>query len=174
MAKTLIGLDIGTQTIKAVQLSCDKTVTLHAAGYIATPPQTLFSSNPQDEQTLAASINRLVHDMKVSTVEVSASLPSAKVVTRVIQVPLMNANELASSIQWESEQYIPWPLSKIKLDYVIIGEQTASNKMEVLLVAAPIALIEKYMRVITFAGLKPVALETEILATSRTIIRNTD
>ena len=44
--------------------------------------------------------------------------------------------------------------------------------MEVLLVAAPIALIEKYMRVITFAGLKPVALETEILATSRTIIRN--
>lgn len=170
MTKVLIGLDIGIQTIKAVQLSREKTrTTLLAAGYIPTPARTPNATETMEEQTIANSVNRLVRDMKVSTAEVSASLFSSKVVTRVIEVPVMKESELAASIQWEAEQYIPWPLSKVKLDYAIIAEDTPRQKMKVLLVAAPLVLIERYMRIITAAGLTPVALETEILAVSRSI-----
>ena len=71
MKKILVGLDIGKQTIKAVQLSKDKgTNYLMAAGYIATPPQ-IFSTSPEGG-VLDNSINRLVHDMKVTSVEVVA------------------------------------------------------------------------------------------------------
>lgn len=170
MAKIILGLDIGTQTIKAVQLSRDKdTCSLLAAGFIATPSRANLSNTMGDEQLLADTINRLVHDMKVSTLDVSASLPSSKVVTRVIDIPVMKDDELASSIQWEAEQYIPLPLSKVKIDYAVIDQSETSGKMKVLLVAAPIVTIERYMRIISLAGLNPIALETEILAASRSI-----
>lgn len=173
MGKIILGLDIGTQTIKAVQLSRDKNkVTLLAAGFISTPAIGLTSLNQADEQTVGNSINRLVHEMKVSTTEAVLSLPSSKVITRVIYVPLMTERELASSIQWEAEQYIPWQLSKMKLDYAIIDTDTADKKMKVLLVAAPLELIEKYMRIVQFAGLTPIAVETEILAAARSAIES--
>lgn len=173
MSKILIGLDIGTNIIKAVQVSSDKNkYALLAAGLIKTPPGVLTSTNIQDEHILSSAINRLVHDMKVSTTEVSASLPSPRVVTRVIQIPLMSESELESSIQWEAEQYIPLPLSKVKLDYAIINKDDSSKKMEILMVAASTSLIEKYMRIITQAGLNPVSLETEILAITRTVLVN--
>ncbi|MBI4990996.1 type IV pilus assembly protein PilM [Candidatus Gottesmanbacteria bacterium] len=170
MAKILLGLDIGMQSIKAVQISKDKsTSTLLAAGYIATPTKAYLSQTAADEQELANTVNRLVHDMKVSTADVSASLPTSKVITRVIEVPNMSDEELSSSIQWEAEQFIPMPLVKVKIDYAVIDKSEDSKKMKILLVAAPIAIVERYMRVITAAGLNPVSLETEILADSRCI-----
>lgn len=171
--KTLLGLDIGTQTIKAVQISREKNANvLLAAGYIPTPAKasSLFSSQKgNDEQIMADSINRLVHDMKISSSQVSASLPSANVITRVLELPLMSENELESSIKWEAEQYIPMPLSKVKIDYTVIDKNEQTGKMKILLIAAPTDLIEKYMNVVTLAGLEPVSLETEILAGTRSI-----
>lgn len=171
--KLLLGLDIGAQTIKAVQISREKNSNqLLAAGFIPTPAKAsslLTSQKGNDEQVLADSINRLVHDMKISGAEVSASLPSANVITRVMEMPLMTDSELASSIKWEAEQYIPMPLSKVKIDYTVIDKNEQTNKMKILLIAAPTDLIEKYMRVITLAGLTPVALETEVLAATRSI-----
>lgn len=173
MAKIVIGLDIGTHTIKAVQMSREKANNLLlAAGYIATPAsnQAAFSHNSSDEKLMANNINRLVHDMKVTTADVSASLPTSKVITRIVEVPQMSDDELVSSIKWEAEQYIPMPLTKVRIDYALIDKDPEKGKMKVLMVAAPIALIEKYMRIITMAGLTPIALETEILAASRSII----
>lgn len=170
MRKVLLGLDIGSQTIKAVQIARDKDSSqILAAGFIATPLKSLKISTGSEEQLLASSINRLVHDMKVSTMDVSASLPSSHVITRVIEVPQMTEKELASGIAWEAEQYIPLPLSRVKIDYAIIDVNQTPGKMKVLLVAAPITIVEKYMRIIEFAGLNPISLETEILATVRSI-----
>lgn len=170
MQKTLLGLDIGSHTIKAVQLTREPKVnTLLAAGFIATPAKAISAGGPNDEQLLANSINRLVHDMKITSTEVSMSLPSLKVINRVIEVPEMKEDELASSIQWEAEQYIPLPLSKVKIDYAIINKNPETKKMKLLLVGAPIDIIEKYMRIATTAGLTPVAMETEILAVGRSI-----
>lgn len=172
MAKVLIGLDIGTHTIKAVQISKEPNSNLLlAAGYIATPSQgqVLSSHASSDEKLLASNINRLVHDMKVTTTNVSASLPASKVITRVIEVPQMTDSELVSSIKWEAEQYIPIPLTKVRIDYALISKDQDNGKIKVLIVAAPISLIEKYMRIISMAGLTPVSLETEILAASRSI-----
>lgn len=171
MPKVLLGLDIGSTTIKAVQLTRDKNnVTLNAAGYIPTPKVDPNMSTPHDEEVIANTINQLVHDMKLSSAEVCVSLPSYKVTTQVIEVPLMNEKEIESSIQWEAEQYIPLPLSKVKLDYAVIGKNEKTQKIKLILVAAPIILIERYMRIITLSGLTPIALETEILATARSII----
>ncbi len=170
MNKVLIGLDIGNQYIKAAQVSRDKNKnTLLAAGYIATPVTAIALTGQNDTKLIADSINRLIHDMKVTTLDVSASLPSSKVVTRVITIPEMKESELSGSLEWEAEQFIPWPLAKVKLDYSIIDHDINTKRMTVLLVAAPISLIEKYMQIISSAGLNLISLETEILATARSI-----
>lgn len=169
MGKILLGIDIGRQVIKAVQISREKQFSLLAAGYVATPTQALLSNTPADDQVIADTINRLVHDMKVSTTEVSASLPSSKVITRIIEVPLMSEKELMESLSWEAEQYIPLPLSKVKMDYAILEENKEENKMKILLVAAPIAVVERYMKFFSLAGLNPVSFETEILADARSV-----
>lgn len=169
MAKILLGIDVGSQTIKAVQLSKDRKVRLLSAGFIATPKIEADLVGRTDEQIIANSIKQLVHDMKLSTSEVSLSLPSYKVVTQVIETPMMSEKELESSIAWEAEQYIPLPLNKVKLDYTIISSNEAAKKMKILLVAAPISLIEKYMRIMANSGLNPIAIETEIFAAARSI-----
>lgn len=173
MNKFLLGLDIGMHTIKAVQMFRENNLNkLLAAGYIPTPSKITNlsnSKNTNDDQLMAESINRLVHDMKVSTADVSISLPSANVITRVIELPLMSESELSSGIQWEAEQYIPMPLTKVKIDYGVISRDEETNKMKILLIAAPTDLIEKYMKIVTLSGLNPIAIETEILAATRSI-----
>jgi type IV pilus assembly protein PilM len=172
MRKILIGIDIGNDTIKAVQLQREKTqIALLAAGYLQNPisQQNSTTVGAQEEQLIAKSINHLIHDMKVSTMDTSISLSSSKVLTRVISIPLVTEKELLSSVQWEAEQYIPWPLTKVKLDYVILEKNPNLNKMKVLLVAAPTLLIEQYQNIIFKAGLNVVAVETEILSAIRSI-----
>jgi len=161
MQKLLLGLDIGTQTIKAVQMSRDKNSNqILAAGFIPTPA---------DEKAMADSINRLVHDMKISSSDVSICLPSVNVITRILEMPIMTENELTSSIKWEAEQYIPMPLDKVKIDYSVIGKDEQTSKLKILLIAAPLTLLEKYINITNSAGLNPVAIETEILAATRSI-----
>jgi len=170
MAKTLLGLDIGTNLIKAIHLSIEKDGnSLLSAGFIPNS-RSIANSSKNDEQTIANGINRMIHDMKVSTLEVSAALSSFNVLTRVIDVPIMNDRDLDSSIKWEAEQFIPLPLTKMRLDYTTIETNTTTQKMKLLLVAAPISVVEKYMRIIDMAGLKAMALETEILADNRIIL----
>ncbi|KKS98401.1 MAG: type IV pilus biogenesis protein PilM, type IV pilus assembly protein PilM [Candidatus Gottesmanbacteria bacterium GW2011_GWA2_43_14] len=173
MAKILLGLDIGSHTIKAVQLSRSKNnVSLLSAGYILTPKVEIDMVGRTDEQIMAKAINQLVSDMKVNSADVAASLPSYKVITQVIEIPEMNEKEIEQSIQWEAEQYIPLPLSKVKLDYSVIGKSESNSKLKIILVAAPITLIEKYMRIINLAGLNPVALETEIISSARSVVHS--
>lgn len=168
MSNIVLGLDIGSTLIKAVEINNDKKgCTLLAAGYIAAP------NNPRNSQeydlTLANTVNRLMHNMKLSTNEVSASLPSAKVIARIIEVPNMSDKELSASLQWEAEQYIPWQLSQVKLDYLIMEQNADESTMKILLVAAPIALIERYMDLLKLAGLTPVSLEPDILSSARVL-----
>lgn len=170
MTTALIGLDIGSSTIKAVQLVREKkNISLLSAGYIATPSIDVSVLSQHEERELAKSINRLIHDMKVTTVQTSLSLPSAKVVTRVIDIPIMSESELASSIKWEVEPYIPLPMDKVKMDYAVISENQETKKMKLLIVAAPTLLVEKYTRVAQLAGLTAVSLETKTLAVARSI-----
>lgn len=168
MGKILLGLDIGNNLIKSVQIIQDnKKNILLAAGYIASPA---FVKNTQEHDTaIANAINRLVHNMKPSSIDVSVSLPSTKVTTRIIEIPVMSENELQSSLQWEAEQYIPWQLSQVKLDYIVTETDEANNKMKILLVAAPISLIERYMNILKMAGLNPVSLEPDVLSSTRIV-----
>ncbi len=170
-----LGLDIGSHTIKLIELGFEgDSVVLSAAGIMPTPEKTSGSAQSADAENMAQAIKILVKDTGVKSKEVHIALPESKVFTRVIEVPTLSQRELASAIRWEAEQYIPLPLDQVNLDFTILRDSkaTGTNKMEVLLVAAPKTLVDNYLSILEIAELSPIAAETEIIATSRALTRS--
>lgn len=167
------GLDIGVTTMKAVWLSEEKGVkSLAAVAQARTLEKGMLSESPFDQQEIARSIKTMIDEAKITTKLVNISLPDNQVYTRVIEIPILSEKELGSAIYWEAEQYIPLPLENVTLDWNILKKPSPSEptKMEVLLVGAPTMLLDKYQKVLTFAGLVLNVVETEILATIRSIV----
>ena len=172
---SVIGLDIGSHTIKMIELAHEKgEFTLLAAGNAPTPPKALTSNVSADTESVAVAIKKLLKDTGCKTKNVNIALPESQVFTRVIEVPSLSPRELTSAIQWEAEQYVPLPLDQVNIDFTVLrdAKQTGRNTMEVLLVAAPKALLDRYLNIIEFADLTPNGAETEIIATSRALVRS--
>lgn len=170
-----LGLDIGSHTIKLVEVAQENNkFALIAAGSVTTPHNSLTSPLSADVEAAASAVKRLVKETGAKSKDVHIALPESKVFTRVIEVPALSDRELSSAIKWEAEQYIPLPLDQVNLDFTILrdAKATGTNKMEVLLVAAPKILVEKYLSILEFAELTPMAAETEIIATSRALGRS--
>ena len=173
--KGILGLDIGSHSIKLVEIAKDKTsATLLAAGSTPTPPKALSSQVEADLQALAAAVQKLIKDTGAKSDVVNIALPESQVFTRVITVPQLSSRELASAIKFEAEQYVPLPLDQVNLDYTVLrdSKETGINSMEVLLVAGPKDLIEKYMTIMEFLEVNVNAIETEIIAASRSLVRS--
>lgn len=169
------GLDIGSHSIKLVELGHDTSGwTLLSAGSALTPLKALTSTLQADFDAIAVVIKKLVKESGTKTTNVGIALPESQVFTRVIEVPQLSKRELASAIKWEAEQYIPLPLEQVNMDYTILRDaaQTGTNNMELLLVAAPKVLLEKYLTILESADIAPSAVETEVIASSRVLARS--
>jgi len=169
--QSLLGIDIGSRSIKLIEIGEEKGVrTLMAAGSMPTPLKSTSSVNADIDAT-SYIIKQLVKETGAKSDQVNIALPEAQVFTRVIEVPQLSSRELNSAIQWEAEQYIPLPLDQVNLDFTILqdAKTTGTGKMQVLLVAAPKALIERYMTIVELSDLVPIAAETEIIASARAI-----
>jgi type IV pilus assembly protein PilM len=172
---SIIGLDIGSHAIKLIELSKQgTTVSLLSAGSVPTPFKALSSQNAADSQAVGVAIKKLVKDAGCKTRKVNIALPEAQVFTRIIEVPQLSTKELGSAIKWEAEQYIPLPLEQVTVDFTVLrdSQELGQNKMEVLLVACPKILLERYLTYIDFADLSVDAVETEIIAASRSLVRS--
>src|SRR5258708_6670360 len=122
---------------------------------------------------MASAIKKVVEDAEIDTNYVNLGIPETLVYTKVIDMPPLSDKELSSAIYWEAEQQIPVPLNTITLDYTVLSrpEKTQSGQtMKVLLVGAPISLVERYEKIIGMAGLTIASIETEVLAVIRAIV----
>lgn len=172
---TALGIDIGSHSIKIVEISSERNqVTLLNAAAILTPPRALGSTTETDRDSIANAIKKLVHDARIGTKSVHVALPESQVFTRVIDVPQLSRQELSAAIRWEAEQYIPLPLDQVVMDFSVLQEakDTGTKMMQVLLVASPKVLIDKYVGYIEQSGLGVVSIETEIISACRALSRS--
>ena len=162
------GLDIGSHSIKVVELARDgKNFKLVASGIAATPQGGLLTESEKTLLEVSMTIKKLVSDTKVSTKNVVFSLPEQNIYTRVISFPPLADEEISSAIEWQAEGYIPIPKKDAVLDWEVVAR--SEKGIEVLLIAAPRTLVDKYMKVVQNSGLVPVAAETELVALSRAV-----
>jgi type IV pilus assembly protein PilM len=165
-AKSLVGLDIGSSAVKAVELKpAGKGYKVSAFGSEPVPPDTIVDGAIIDGGAVAEAIRRLFGSQNIKTKEVAASLSGSAVIVKKITLPQMTEAELAESIYWEAEQYIPFDIQDVNLDYQILDKGDAGkNTMDVLLVAAKKEKIADYTGVIAQAGRSAVVVDVDAFA----------
>ncbi len=167
--KTVVGLDIGSSSVKAVELKpAGKAFRVTAFATQSVPPDSIVDGAIIDAEAVADSIRRLFENHKTfKTRDVCASLSGNTVIVKKITLPVMTESELRDSIYWEAEQYIPFDIQDVNLDYQILVPGTgpdARGSMEVLLVAAKKEKIGDYTSVIAQAGRTPVVMDVDAFA----------
>ena len=166
--RTLVGLDIGSSAVKAVELkAAGKGYKITAFGTEVIPPDSIVDGAIIDGAAVAEAIRRLFEGRKIQTKEVAASLSGNAVIVKKITLPVMTVTELAESIYWEAEQYIPFDIQDVNLDYQILDPGDAANgksTMDVLLVAAKKEKIADYTGVIAQAGRTAVVVDVDAFA----------
>ena len=168
-----VGIDIGTRTIKMVELEpSGKGFKLRAAGVLGYKGVTVQKlEEEKDFGALAEVVKKLHTDAKISSKEIVLALPEDEVFTRTIKFPPLTDQEIASAVKWEAEQYIPIPIAEAIVQHQILEriKEATPPEVVVLLVAAPRSLVEKYVKVIHMARLSPVAVETDLMALTRSL-----
>ena len=166
-SKSLVGLDIGSSAVKAIELKpAGKAYKVAAFGSQAVPPDSIVDGAIIDGTAVVDAIRRLFDGLKVTTKDVAASLSGNAVIVKKISLPSMTEAELAESIYWEAEQYIPFDIQDVNLDYQILdrGDVAGKGTMEVLLVAAKKEKIADYTGVISQAGRSAVVIDVDAFA----------
>ncbi len=163
-SRSLVGLDIGSSAVKAIELKLvGKAYKVTAFGSEAVPPDSIVDGAILDATAVVDAIRRLFSGLKVTTKEVAASLSGSAVIVKKISLPSMTEAELAESIYWEAEQYIPFDIQDVNLDYQILNRGDVGT-MEVLLVAAKKEKIADYTSVIGQAGRVAVVMDVDAFA----------
>src|SRR6188508_2715300 len=168
-SKSVIGLDIGSSAVKAVELKpAGKGFRVAAYGEEPVPADAIVDGAIIDAAAVAEAIRQVFERNKAfKGKDVCASLSGNAVIVKKITLPVMTENELSESIYWEAEQYIPFDIQDVNLDYQILDPGTAAEAkgtMEVLLVAAKKEKIADYTSVIAQAGRVPVVVDVDAFA----------
>ena len=167
--KSVVGLDIGSSAVKAVELkAAGNSYRVAAFGSQPVPPDSIVDGAIIDAGAVADAIRRLFEGNKAfKAKDVCASLSGNAVIVKKITLPVMTQAELDESIYWEAEQYIPFDVQDVNLDYQILDPGTgpeSRGSMEVLLVAAKKDKIGDYTGVIAQAGRNAVVVDVDAFA----------
>jgi type IV pilus assembly protein PilM len=160
--KNLVGVDIGTSSIKVCQLKEGrKGFGLVRLGYTPLPPQTIVDGHVMNAQAVIEGLGRAFGEAQIKQKEVALSISGQAVIIRKITVPMMTASELDEQIQWEAEQHIPFDIKDVHVDYEVLRRRPEAGQMDLLLVAAKRDEINDYTQIARTAKLKPVVVDID-------------
>jgi type IV pilus assembly protein PilM len=162
----LVGLDIGSSAIKAAEIIETKAGNaLNNFGMLNIAPGTIEEGTIKDHDAVAAAIRELFSANNLSNKNVAISIGGYSVIVKKISVQTMTEDELQETIHFEAEQYIPFDISDVNLDFQILGENEHNpNQMDVLLVAAKKEMVNDYIHLVELAGLHTVVMDIDAFA----------
>jgi type IV pilus assembly protein PilM len=164
-SKGLVGLDIGSSSVKLVELAQKGRggFELTHMGTAPVPNEAIVQGAFLNSGAIVDAIREAVEKSKTRTKCVAAAVSGHSVIVKKVSLPQMTRAELEEQIRWEAEQYIPFDVNEVNLDFQILDER-GEGQMDVLLVAAKKDLIDDYVQVISEAGLTPVAIDVAAFA----------
>jgi len=174
--RDVIGLDIGSSSIKLVELKEDKKgYKLQTLAISPLPPEVIVDGSLMDSVTIIDTIRDLISTSKTKTKDVVTSVSGHAVIVKKISLPFMTETELEESIQWEAERYIPFDINDVNIDFQIFGSTPENPEvMDVVLVAAKKDVINDYVSVIMESGLNPVIIDIDSFALENMLAMNYD
>jgi type IV pilus assembly protein PilM len=162
----LIGLDIGSRTLKVAEIAeTKKGHTLQNFGTIDIKPGLIEEGTIKDPEAVAASIRELFKNVKLKDQNIAISIGGYSIIVKKVNVQTMTEDELQETIHFEAEQYIPFDISDVNLDFQILGESEHNpNQMSVLLVAAKKEMINEYINLTQMSGLNTCIIDVDAFA----------
>ncbi len=153
--KKLIGLDIGTSSIKIAELDVGrKKSTLLAFGIVPTPAQSFAGGDVTNAQSLSEAVRQLMAKIKTKRNNVAAGLGGTSVIVKRVTIPKMDEKLIPEQIRWEAEQYIPYDINEVNLGFEVLKKTgVPAENMDLLLIAAVQGHVFKYVEVMTMSGL---------------------
>lgn len=160
--KNLVGVDIGTSSIKVCQLKdTRKGPRLVKLGYTPLPRQTIVDGHILNASAVVEALNRVFTEAKIKDRDVALSISGQAVIIRKITVPMMTPAELDEQIQWEAEQHIPFDIKDVHVDYEVLRRRPEAGQMDLLLVAAKREEVADYTDIARQAKLRPVVVDID-------------
>jgi type IV pilus assembly protein PilM len=162
----LVGLDIGSRTLKLAEIIDTKAgSTLKNFSTIDIEPGLIEEGSVRDPEAVSGYIRELFKSAKLKDKNVAISIGGYSVIVKKITVQTMTEDELHETIHFEAEQYIPFDISEVNLDFQILGESEHNpNQMNVLLVAAKKEMISEYINLMKMAKLHPLIIDVDAFA----------
>ena len=165
MAKQCIGLDIGSSSIKLVQVkSSRKAYSLQNFGIEPLPPGAIIDGAIADPGAVSESIRNLIKRIHLRGKDVALAVSGNSVIIRRLQIPAMEGAALAEQMEWEVKQNVPFARNEVIVDYEVLVPKTPEGQMEVVLVAAKREIVEQYVEAVKGAGLNPSIVDTGAFA----------
>ncbi|HEX9243125.1 MAG TPA: type IV pilus assembly protein PilM [Anaeromyxobacter sp.] len=175
-SKTAVGLDIGSSSVKLVQLKEKRGgYQLLAFGTAPLPPEAIVDGALMNSAAIVQAIQDVFAQQKVKAKDVAIGVRGHSVIIKKISLPRMTQEELDESIQWEAEQYIPFDVKDVNIDtQILTPEADAAGQMDVLLVAAKKDMINDYTSVCAEAGLTATVVDVDAFAVQNAYEANYD
>lgn len=172
----LVGLDIGSHAIKIVEIEeTKKGRFLKNFGMIGLPREAIVEGAIKEIEIVSSAIKNLYKNLKISNKNVATSISGYSVIVKKISIAKRGQAELESSIQDEAEQYIPFDIHDVNLDYEVLSteedesetkeeKEQSAGQMDVMLVAAKKDIVEDYVGLLQLTGLNPMTLDVDAFA----------
>src|SRR6516165_1872891 len=175
--QSLVGLDIGSHTIKAVEREGDsnKTYKLMRWGISAPLAEAIVDGEIMDRQLVTDAISNLLESRGIRSRNVVAAVSGRAVIVKKITMNRLSAEDAQQAVYWEAEQHVPYDINDVSLDFEILG--AAPNdpaQMQVLLVAAKKDMVVSFSDLIREAGLTPIIVDVDSFAAQNAIEANYD
>ena len=166
----LIGIDIGSGFIKVAEIAYEQNLPLLTAVAVdKLPAGAVQNGLVTDPPALASQLRRLLLTTGCRGRSAAFAVGGQAAVVRQAEFPFMTRAELTETLRWEIGGYIPFPPDSYYYDYTIVGNPEPGMNMRLLLVAARGQVVDALTAVARLAGLKPVAVDVEMLAAGRTL-----
>ena len=164
--KRLVGLDIGSETIKAAKISKKKKKRrLENFGIQETPEGAFENGVLKDSDIAAQAIAQLFENHQFKQKEIAMSISGLGVIAKRIKLPIMSEDHIFEAIRFESEQYLPYRIDEVDFDFQVTGkDKDHPGMLGVILVAAKKKLVKTYIDTALKAGLVPRLINLDTFA----------
>ncbi len=163
--KTIVGLDIGSSCIKAVELKRSRGgVELAHLGVEPRASDVVVDSMIMDSPSVSSAITKLFNENAIKVRSVATSVSGHSVIVKPISIPTRSESELADSIKTEAAQHIPFDIDVVNIDYQVLSEDLTGPQMDLVLVAVKKDKILNYTNVLNMAGKTPAVVDIDAFA----------
>lgn len=165
MARQCIGIDIGSSSIKLVQVRIGRRdIALQNFGIEAVPQHAIVDGVVMNHGAVVEAVRSLTRRIGLRGRQMAIAVSGNSVILKRLSIPVMTGAALEEQMEWEVRQNIPFPREEVTVDHEVLVEKTPQGQMEVLLVAAKRDVIQQYMQVVRDAGLQAVVVDAAALA----------